>query len=75
MPNQDDAEQWGRFQQKVDSLVEKVDKLHADVTDLKGTMNKGWGLVLGVVMVSGLFANELVAGFRRLLGLEAPPHG
>ncbi len=66
-----DPVEWGKVLEKLDSIDGKVDTMKGEVDDLKKSMHTGWGLILGAVAVLGLFANELLDGFKRLVGLGA----
>lgn len=67
-----DQLELGRLIEKVDTLTEEVHSLKGEVTNLKSAMNKGWGIVVGGVAVIGLFANELIDGLKRLIGIGGP---
>ena len=62
--------EWGRLHEKLDHVADKVDKLDADVTELKGTVSKGWGIVIGAAGVLGLFAGGIVNSIKHILGLD-----
>jgi tetrahydromethanopterin S-methyltransferase subunit G len=64
-----DPVEWGRVLAKLDSIDSKVDTMRGEVDDLKKSMHTGWGLLIGAVAILGLFANELLDGFKRLIGM------
>mgnify|MGYP001562310142 CR=1 FL=1 len=64
-----DGTEWGRVLEKIEYIEKKVDKLDDDFTTMRGTMNKGWGMLVGIAAVLGLFLNEIIGGFKKLLGM------
>lgn len=60
---------YGRLLEQVDKLASDMHDIKEDMAELKGTMNKGWGIVIGGVAVLGMFATELISGLKRLIGI------
>ena len=60
---------YGRLLEQVEAMAHDMHTLKGDVASLKGSMNKGWGIVIGAVAVLGMFASELITGVKRMIGI------
>lgn len=58
--------------EKLDDLARKVEHTQTEFTKLKASLDKGWGIVIGVTATVGLFAEalstDIVNGFKRFMG-------
>lgn len=64
-----DPVEFGKLVATVESLSDNVATLSGEVAELKGSMNKGWGVIIGAAAVLGLFATELINGIKHLIGI------
>ena len=63
-----DEVSWGRVLERLDTLTHKTDRLHEDVSAMKDTTHKGWGVIIAAVAIMGMFAGDLLTGAKKLLG-------
>lgn len=66
--NEFDQYKLGRLTQAVDNLSNKIESLETDMKDLKAQMNKGKGMIFGMLLMAGGIGAGITAGFSRLFG-------
>lgn len=64
MNDEIDKIEYGKLLKQMEHLSAQVDSLAKEVATLKSSMNKGWGVIVGMAMVIGLFLNDIVEGIR-----------
>ena len=69
MSNQPMGTEWGRVLEKLDSLESKVDIMQGEMVVLKNSMNRGWGIVIGIAGTLGIFVTDMVDALKRFFGL------
>ena len=69
MANDPTGTEWGRVLEKLDSLESKVDIMQGEMVVLKNSMNRGWGIVIGIAGTLGIFVTDMVDALKRFFGL------
>lgn len=62
------GEQISAMREDIANLTQKIESIHSEMIDMKLSMHKGWGILVGVAAIVGLFVTDIVNAVKRMLG-------
>jgi len=62
--------EWGAVLEKLHSMEDKLDKAIEDIETMRLSFHRGYGILIGIAGVIGVFATDMVNAIKRFLGVS-----